>query len=299
MCQRLARNAPGPKMASPRARFKAGGMTTAGEQDAAAVHYVTMGGVRERIAAALAAAPGRLGRVLDVGTGEGLFALALAATGAAETVLGIDPHQGCIANARRIARHRGVEDFCRFEAMTLDQAGGDFDTVTLFLALPDLLRGAGLDPLLASLAARLAPGGRLVIAGGFPETAADAAEALGFALHAAIGYVLPGRAEVELALARADLKVTEHRVDSTGAEPIGPREMAEFLLRENAYAVARGAAAADVARIWDELRPALIATRGQACLDARIDTLVATRDARTFPGGSPISRGGPDHAGYV
>lgn len=244
--------------------------------DLAEVHYMTLGGARERIAAQLAAAPGGLGRVLDVGTGEGLFAHALAATGRSEDVLGIDPHQGCIDNARRLAAYRGIEARCRFEVATLDQIAGAFDTVTLFLALPDLLRDVGLDSLVASLRARLAPGGRLVISGGFPEHAADAAERLGFALHAAVGYVLPAMAELRRALERAGLAITACRADPTGADEIGPREMAEFLLRENGYAMERGAPAVDLPCVWEALDGAVREARGRARLDARIDTLIAT-----------------------
>ena len=238
------------------------------------VHYVALGGVRERISGRLSGPGAPLGRVLDVGTGDGLFALALAEAGAAESVLGIDPHEGCVAVARLLARHRGLEAQCRFEPLTLEQVSGRFDTITSFLALPDLLRRIDLDGLLLLLRERLAEGGRLLIADAFPERAADSSERLGFALHRAMGYVYPSLMQLLGALERAGFRLDEHEAYDTGSPTLGPREMADFLLREDGYNQDRGDRGLAPEIAWQSLRQEVMAARGVARLDARIEVLL-------------------------
>ena len=239
------------------------------------VHYVALGGARERIAAGLSGPGAPLGRVLDVGTGDGLFALALAEAEAAESVLGIDPHEGCIAVARLLARHRGLDARCRFEPLALEAVSGRFDTISSFLALSDLLRRVDLDGLLLRLRDRLAENGRLVIADAFPERAADASERLGFALHRAMGYVYPSLGQLLEALDRAGFRLHEQEAYETQSPLVGPREMAEFLLREDGYNQDRGDSGLAPDAAWESVREEVLAARGVVRFDARIELVVA------------------------
>jgi SAM-dependent methyltransferase len=96
------------------------------------------------------------GRVLDVGAGTGLHALALQARGL--EVCAID----AVPEAVEIMRRRGVVD--ARQARVLDFAGGPFDTVLIFAngaGLAETL--SGLPALLGSAARLLAPDGQLLL----------------------------------------------------------------------------------------------------------------------------------------
>jgi ribosomal protein L11 methyltransferase len=102
-------------------------------------------------------APGA--RVLDVGAGTGVLALAALKTGAASAV-GVDIDPWSVENARENAELNGVAD--RFENRLgsieeVPETGFD-------LVLANILRVI-LIPMMPALAARLAPGGTLVLAG--------------------------------------------------------------------------------------------------------------------------------------
>jgi ubiquinone/menaquinone biosynthesis C-methylase UbiE len=109
--------------------------------------------------AGLAAVPGRPSRALDLGTGTGDGALAIARRWPETDVLGIDAAAAMVAEARRKAPE------LRFEvgdARHLDVPGGAFDLV----ALNNMI------PFFDELARIVAPGGHLVIAFTLgPETA--------------------------------------------------------------------------------------------------------------------------------
>ncbi len=121
------------------------------------------------------------GRVLDVGAGTGVLALAALKTGASEA-LGVDIDPWSVANARENASLNGVADRFENRLGSLDEAPETgFD-----LVLANILRSI-LVPMMPGLAARLAPGGALVLAGILQterQTMLDATRDAGLALDA-------------------------------------------------------------------------------------------------------------------
>ena len=73
----------------------------------------------------------RAKRVLDLGCGDGRFALAVAAF--ASTVEGLDPDAEAIASAKKAARRSGIRNvrFAVGAAQELPYSGGAFDVVIL------------------------------------------------------------------------------------------------------------------------------------------------------------------------
>ena len=103
----------------------------------------------------------RTGRVLEVGCGHGLFSTYLAARSPQLTVHGVDIDQDKIAVARGTVG--GPADHRTFEASTSGEVpAGPWDAVVLVDVLY-LLDAAGQRGLLEECAARLAPGGLLVV----------------------------------------------------------------------------------------------------------------------------------------
>lgn len=106
---------------------------------------------------------GATGRVVDVGTGSGILAVAAAKAGARE-VLAVDLDPRAVEEARRHVVANGVADRVRVMLGSVEQAlqrwgAGSAQLVVANLTAPVLAR------LAESLAALVAPGGRLVGAG--------------------------------------------------------------------------------------------------------------------------------------
>jgi ribosomal protein L11 methyltransferase len=130
-------------------------------------------------------------RVLDMGCGSGALALAALALGASRAVaFDLDPlaARATLANAARNALTEGLGVFCA-SAPTLAAE------VRFELVVANLLRRE-LEPLLAGLAARLAPGGRAIFS----------------------GLLASDREPVTAALAAAGLAVVAERSERDGGE---------------------------------------------------------------------------------
>jgi SAM-dependent methyltransferase len=103
-------------------------------------------------------------RVLDVGTGHGWSAIAVAAGWPGAEVIGVDLDEASIVEARRHAAQAGVD--ARFELLD-DAAGQDLssfgpvDVAFIMEALHDMARPV---EVLSSVRAALAPGGVLIVA---------------------------------------------------------------------------------------------------------------------------------------
>lgn len=100
----------------------------------------------------------RLARVLDVGTGSGILAIAMRKLGAAH-VTAIDLDSIALENARENAELNGVAGAIRFSAAPLGSIRGRFDLITANILTAVLIEMA--EP----LKARMRPGGYLVLAG--------------------------------------------------------------------------------------------------------------------------------------
>ncbi len=105
-------------------------------------------------------------RVLDAGCGEGYLARALAARGA--QVTGIDLSSRLIALARARDPGGSIDYQAADLSRPLPAAAGRFDAAASYLALNDVRDYRGFA---ATLAASLAPGGRLVLAVNNPYSA--------------------------------------------------------------------------------------------------------------------------------
>jgi ribosomal protein L11 methyltransferase len=125
-------------------------------------HHASTRGCLVLLERALAAAPA--GRVLDVGTGSGILAIAAAKLGAAE-VWGVDVDADACAIARDNARANRVSDAVRI-ADDLAAAPGCFDVVVANLLAGLLVEHA------AAIAARLRPHGLAIGAGVLVDEAA-------------------------------------------------------------------------------------------------------------------------------
>jgi ribosomal protein L11 methyltransferase len=124
-------------------------------------------------------APGAA-RILDVGFGSGILALAAAALNQAATVVGVDNDPDTLSVAEANAALNGLAGRIDFSDRTLSLLRPPFDLIAANLTLAPLLE---LAPLLTSLAG---PGGGLILSGLLDSQTREAARAyedLGWALE--------------------------------------------------------------------------------------------------------------------
>ncbi|MCS7282936.1 MAG: 50S ribosomal protein L11 methyltransferase [Anaerolineae bacterium] len=112
-------------------------------------------------------------RVLDLGTGSGILAIAAAKLGAAK-VLALDNDPQAVVVARQNVRRNGVADRVQVAEGSLPQARGLFDLIVV-----NILAKVILEMLQQGLAARLKPAGRLILAGLLKSQEDEVAQALG------------------------------------------------------------------------------------------------------------------------
>jgi len=119
----------------------------------------------------LAVKPGN--RVLDVGCGVGRWSRLLAAKGA--RVTGVDLSPTMIAQAKLRAAAEGVAERCSFRVQDLSrlEVEGQFDLVLGVTVLQHILDPVLLRAAVRGMAARLAPGGRMILLEAAPATPVD------------------------------------------------------------------------------------------------------------------------------
>ncbi len=110
----------------------------------------------EKVAAG--AFPRGLGRVLDVGCGTGILAIAAAKLGAAE-VVGIDLDPLAVEAARDNVRANGQDGIVGISEKTIDKTDSPFEVIVANLTFPLLLE------LLPEFVTRLKEGGYLIVSG--------------------------------------------------------------------------------------------------------------------------------------
>ncbi|MFO0687378.1 MAG: 50S ribosomal protein L11 methyltransferase [Myxococcota bacterium] len=116
-----------------------------------------------------AGGPTRFARMLDVGTGSGVLALAAVARGAREAI-GFDLDPVAIEAAQEAARQNGLEAGVRFVCVPIEAVeAGPFELVVANLLKRELL------PIAGAIAERLAPEGSLILAGLLEEDADEVA----------------------------------------------------------------------------------------------------------------------------
>lgn len=111
-------------------------------------------------------------RVLDLGAGTGILALAAAKVGAAE-VVAVDTDSNAVTAARRNARTNDAAHLIRVIHGSLEAVNDDYDLVLANILAPVIVEMAR-----AGLAARVRPGGTLVVSGVLVEQAAEVKTAL-------------------------------------------------------------------------------------------------------------------------
>ncbi|MDR2725031.1 MAG: 50S ribosomal protein L11 methyltransferase [Candidatus Adiutrix sp.] len=138
----------------------------------------------------------RASRILDVGFGSGILALAASALNPDAEVLGVDNDPETLAVAEANAAFNGLAGHVSFSCRPLEQLRPPIDLIAANLTLAPLLE---LAPLLTGLAG---PSGRLVLSGLLDSQASEAAS-----VYEALGWTLETRLQreewVALSLSRA------------------------------------------------------------------------------------------------
>lgn len=102
-------------------------------------YYRKLNNLRSRIAADLPIRPGM--RILDVGTGEGFFAMEVARCDGSLKITGIDISKSSIRNARKNVRREGLQnqiDILQMDATRMSFQNREFDLAVNFTGLEDI-----------------------------------------------------------------------------------------------------------------------------------------------------------------
>jgi SAM-dependent methyltransferase len=232
--------------------LSAAGISTWNEGGYLFADYDNLGGVRERVARRTATVGQR--SILDVGTGAGAFACALAVANPEASVLGLDLVAEYLpaAEARRSAARLANCSFSAGDVLEPNTIKGQYDLVATFLSCCDLLRFAAPKEVLDTLADLVRSGGELLLTEAFPELAQGDRQVLGFEINQALGYRYVGVDELTAHLERRGFELVDSMLLQTGRPTIPLSDLGAFITDEVAFCRLDGSPAADAAGLLAE-----------------------------------------------
>jgi ubiquinone/menaquinone biosynthesis C-methylase UbiE len=192
-------------------------------------YYDDLNGVRRAIVQRIPIAPGE--RWLDVGTGDGWFALEIEKAGSPGMVVGIDLARCEVELARQHARDLSSRSsaFVQMDAYRLAFPSETFDGVGTFLALQDIcLDLPSLHRFFGEIRRVLKPGGWLALATTTPEDAETPSQRLALEIYQYIRAGFFTKAEIRAALERMGFQVEQMEFYPTGVN-LDPDEAKAFI----------------------------------------------------------------------
>ena len=242
--------------------------------------YEELGHVRDIIVRDLKCKTGS--QILDVGTGNGLFAFALARAIPKAQILGLDIVKENVRDSVRRAIIENLNDACKFACnnfLHVRLTENYFDAITFFLSLSDLLRWTTLEETLQRVSVLLKDSGKLVICEEFPEDAENEQQALGFALNNTLGYRYCSKQKIVTALKDMGMVVDSISTYRTGRPPLNSLGVQDFIKDECFFCTLDGSPVSPWQEIWQEFEP-LVNSLGSIEIDAKISVIEASKPIR-------------------
>ncbi len=196
-------------------------------------YYEDLRSVRRRVAESLRFRPGA--QLLDVGSGNGGFSLALARAHHGVRVDGADRVGGYLAVAARRAHESGLSERCSFHAVDyrrLLASRGGYDAATFFLSLSEIARVEPLASIASLVHAGLRSQGQIVLVDVLPERLSSPRERAGIRLHQAVGYRYFSERELIDSLRGAGFEVGPVRSFEAGGVALDERGIGQFIADE-------------------------------------------------------------------
>ncbi|GBD09908.1 Ubiquinone/menaquinone biosynthesis C-methyltransferase UbiE [Candidatus Thermoflexus japonica] len=252
-------------------------------------YYDDLNGVRRAIAHRIPVAPGQ--RWLDIGTGDGWFALEIEQVLAPRVVVGIDLARCEVELARQHARESNsrLSAFVQMDAYRLGFPSGIFDGVGTFLALQDIcLDLTGMYRLFGEINRVLRPEGWFALATTTPEDAETPSQKLALEIYQYIRAGFFTKTEIREALERMGFQVEHLEFYPTGVN-LDPEEAKAFIQfecdwLERAYGWRNKP---DWRTVWARFEPRIRALGGLE-VDAKVTFFLARKVREMRPVPEPI-----------
>lgn len=215
--------------------------------------YEILGKVREKTTESLGELSGK--KILDIGTGDGLFAIELAKRGA--DVFAIDVVESYLKDAEERAEKENFSGKINFLKKDFYENGfpeGSFDFVVTFIALCDTAKAASLEKFLETAKRLLKSNGVLLLAEEVPEGAESVAEKTGFELNKGLGYMYFSENEIVSGLENAgfgEIKTEKYR---TGRSEMDFQGAKEYLDDELGFSKLDGTKLPEKEKLLEEFR---------------------------------------------
>lgn len=195
--------------------------------------YKHLGGVRSKIAREYGLVKGN---ILDLGTGDGFFAMALAKKLKIGEIIGIDRIEKWSKEARENIEAEGLSQKCKsfpIDFWENEFPDNSFDMVATFLAICNLARTQKeLDKAVVEFNRILKPGGILLLAEATVEDAENESQKLGFAVQKSLGYHYFSKETIFNSLVKNGFDIPTVHFHKTRSIAFSPEEFKKYLQDE-------------------------------------------------------------------